>query len=119
MKTTIKKCPKAFKKYKNYIITGMKEKYPDMQNMNKMVEDDLIIASITASPYPCAAFFDTVGLIGTYTQFGDKFVINVNNEVIKDKTSGGKEEKLLGSTDRHETEEILIKYLFTELEKTL
>jgi hypothetical protein len=119
LKTTLSKCPKAFKKYKAYLIQGMKEKYPDMDDIEKTITNDLLIHSVVATPYPCATFFDTVGLIGTYTQFGDKFVINVNNEVIEDKTSGGKEEKLLGSTDRKETEEILIKYLFTELEKTL
>ena len=118
MKKTISKCPKAFKKYKNWITKGMKEKYPDMRNMSTILSDELLIASILASPYACAEFFDTVNLVGTYTQFGDKFVINVNNTVIEDKTSD-EDTILLGSSDRKETEEILIKYLFLELEKTL
>lgn len=119
LKTVVNKCPKAFTKYKDYLTQGMKDKYPGMDNIEKTITKELLIASIEATPYSCTRFFDTVSLVGTYTQFGDKFVINVNNEVIEDKTKKGTNEKLLGSTDRHETEQILIKYLFTELEKTL
>jgi hypothetical protein len=119
MKTTLNKCPKGFKKYKKWITKGMQAKYPDMENVSEMLGDELIKTSIAASPFACAEFFDSVDLIGTYTQFGDKFVINVNNVVIEDKTNKEKETVLLGSADRRETEEILIKYLFLELEKTL
>jgi len=118
MKKTINKCPKTFKKYKNWITKGMKEKYPEIDTKT-VLSDELLVVSIVASPFPCTEFFDSVGLIGTYTQTDDKFVISVNNTIIEDKTNKGEETVLLGSPDRKETEEILIKYLFTELEKTL
>ena len=118
MKKTINKCPKAFKKYKNWITKRLKEKYTEI-DVKTILSDELLVVSIVASPFACTEFFDSVNLVGTYTQFGDKFVINVNNTVIEDKTNKGEETVLLGSPDRKETEEILIKYLFTELEKTL
>lgn len=112
MKKTIKKCPKAYKAFKKWLIEGLKEKYP---KQDVFASDNLIELSITTSPMACTYYFDTIDMVGTlyYDNLDLVFYIHINGETIKD------DEDLLKDVDRKKAEEKLIKYLFIECEKTL
>ena len=112
MKQTINKCPKVMDKYSSWLNSRMKEKYPDKE-VEHFLKANLFAASIESNPISMTYFFDDLNLKGDvrYNKKDDVFLLMVNGELIQNDYQFTK--------DRKEGEEILIKYLFIEAEKTL
>ena len=112
MKQTIKECPKTYEAYKNWLIEGLKKKYPEQE---MFATDNLIELSLTESPMSCIYYFDTINMVGAlhYIPIDNEFLICVNGETIN------VHEDHTYHKDRRKAEKMLIKYLFIETEKTL
>ena len=124
MRETIKECPKTYNKYLSYL----KDKYRDNygEEMPESFPEEMILVSIEATPGELLPFFDTLNLIGTYSYdyMQSVFIIQVNGMALDPLENDEDAEydesfPFVYGKDRLETEEILIKYLFLEAEKTL
>lgn len=108
IKDIIQECPKTFNAIKQYYLK--KEK-----GIDAFITDNLVILSVSQSPYSVFQYFDTVDLIASlhYDHLSGGFIVNVNGKPIK------KEEEWLGSNERNEALILAVIYLFEKQEKTL
>ena len=99
-------------KYHTWLSERMKANYPD-KDVDTFLKANLFATSIASNPISMTYFFDDLGLKGDvrYNKEDDVFLLMVNGELIKNDHQFTK--------DRKEGEEILIKYIFIEAEKTL
>ena len=110
MKEILSKYPKAWEKYKKYLLTRYKENFDD--KITSFITDDILLINLEGAPLSATYFFDNLDMIGTYDyNYEDKvFDIKVNGEFID------VHEDHQYSDDRKEAEKTLIKYLFSKLE---
>lgn len=103
--------PKAWEAYKAYLL----DKYDGDKRIAEFITDETLELSLKSTPMSAAQYFDIIGMIGTYDYcFEDKcFEMKVNGEPVD------VHEDHQYSNDRREIEINLIKYLFSEVEKTL
>jgi hypothetical protein len=113
MKNLMTDYPKAWAFYKEGLIDKYKNEYDG--KYTSFLTDDILIINLEGAPMSATFFFDGFKLIGTYDyNYEDKvFEMKVNGENID------VHEDHQYSADRREAEKSLIKYLFSELEKTL
>lgn len=105
------KYPKAWKAYKDFLF----HKYEGNKQILDVITDDILEVNLNYAPMSATFYFDTVNLIGTinYNSSVKMFEVNINGFPIEVK------KQFLRSVHRIETEQKLINYLFSEVEKTL
>jgi hypothetical protein len=111
MKKTIEQCPKTLEKYKEFLITSYKEQY-GKENYPSF-GDNMLSEMIVASPMMMVYFFDAFNIIGTiaWDKYDSEFICVLNGDELETIPEV--------FTERKQAESTLIKYMFTELEKTL
>lgn len=103
--------PKAWEKYKSYLLN----KYSGDKTIAAFITDETLELNMESTPMSATFYFDSIGYIGTYNyNYEDKcFEMYVNGEPID------VHEDHQYSDDRRKAEQTLIKYIFSEVEKTL
>lgn len=110
--------PKAWEAYKAYLL----DKYGGDKRIAEFITDETLELSLKSTPMSGTAFLDSIGFVGAvcYNGLEERFVISLNGEAVEDVDFEHNEDlPFIGSSDRKEAEITLIKYLFSEVEKTL
>lgn len=110
--------PKVWEKYKEWQTNNLKEQYGEHNYPE--IPDNLIELSISKSPMSLCYFFDQHDLIGSvcYNGLETRFELSINGIAIEEEDPDI-DHIMKGAKDRKKAETILIKYLMSEMEKTL
>lgn len=111
MENLIEECPKTWKAYKNHLY----DKYGGDETIKAFVTDETLLLNLESTPMSLTHYFDSIGLVGSYHYNGEKkeFSLFVNGKLIDWHID------YQFTKNRKEAEINLIKYLFSQAEKTL